>query len=149
DLLRQDVEWRLWDHQPIEISLTDGPHQCRAFHQFIAGHGEQPAFGNGAAPVAGTPDPLQRDGDSARRTQLANQVDATDVNPKLERCRRNQYFDFSVLQFSFGREAQLARKAAMMGGYCFVPQSLGQIVGDPFRQATRIDEYQSRPVLPN
>ena len=63
DLLRQDVERGFGDDELVEIVVLDGTDERRAFHQFVTRGGENAAFRDGPAPVIGTPNALQGDGD--------------------------------------------------------------------------------------
>ena len=65
DLLGENIERRFGNFDAIEFAVTNGAHERGAFEQFIARGGEKAAFGNGAAPVAGASDALQRNGRSS------------------------------------------------------------------------------------
>ena len=75
NLLRQNVERSFRNDQPIEFAAPHRAHQRRAFEQFVARRREDAALRNRAAPVAGAADALQRHGDRAWRTDLADQID--------------------------------------------------------------------------
>jgi len=47
-----------WNDEPVKLALLDGAHQRSAFHQFVTRGRKEAAFGNGAAPVSGTPKAL-------------------------------------------------------------------------------------------
>ena len=79
-LLRQDVERRGRNVQAIEIALPDGANRRRTFQQVVARGGKQPSLGDRSAPVTGTTYALQRDRNRARRVDLADEIDRTDVD---------------------------------------------------------------------
>ena len=54
------------------------------FHEVVAGGGEEAAFGDGSAPVAGAADALHGDGDGAGGGDLADEVDVADVDAEFE-----------------------------------------------------------------
>ena len=56
----------------------------------------------------GAPHSLQSDRDRPRRTDLHHQIHRANIDPKLQRSRRHQHFDFAFFQFSFGVQTQLA-----------------------------------------
>ena len=134
DLLRQHVERRVGNDEAVEIAVPDRAHQRRALDQVVARGGEEASLGNRAAPVAGAADALQGDGNRARRTDLAHQIDGADVDAEFERRGRDQHFHLAVLQFLFGREAQLAREAAVMRGDIVFAEPLAQMVRDALGQ---------------
>ena len=119
----------------IEIALANGANRGGAFQQVVARGGEEAAFGDGSAPVTGAADALQRDGDGARRVDLADQVDGADVDAEFERRGRDQQANLAVLQLALGIETQLARQAAVMGGDLILADALAEMHGDAFGQA--------------
>ncbi len=127
DLLREDVERRFGNREAVEFALAHGAHQRGAFEQFIARGGEDAALGHGAAPVAGAADALQGDGNRARRADLADQIDAADVDAQFERGGGHQRAQLAGFQLVLGREPQLARQAAVVRGHGFLAQALAQM----------------------
>ncbi len=83
-LLRQHIEGRYGNAHPVQFAGTNTEQQSNAFHQVIAGNGEQPAFRDFTYCVPGSPYPLDERGDAARRTYLAHQVDVADIDPELK-----------------------------------------------------------------
>ena len=88
-LLRQNIKRRRRHLQLIEVAAPDGFDQRRTLDQFVPSRREQPTLGYRAHPVARAADALKRDSDRARRTDLAGEIDGTDVDTQLERCRRH------------------------------------------------------------
>src|SRR5690348_4813322 len=74
DLLGQDVERGIRNHQAIEIAMPDGLDQGGALQQVIACGRKETAPGHSSAPVSGTADALQGDSDGARRVDLNDEV---------------------------------------------------------------------------
>ena len=54
--------------------------QCRALHQFIAAQREDAALRQTTVFVLSASDALQKAGDGSRGTELANQIDGTDID---------------------------------------------------------------------
>ena len=90
NLLGQHVKRSFRNHERVEFSRFDGAHKCCAFDQFVARCGEDAAFGNGSAPVSGAADALQHHGNRARRADVADKVDVSDVNTEFQRSRGHQ-----------------------------------------------------------
>ena len=97
--------------------------------------------------MAGPADALQEGRDRARRTDLANEVDIADIDPELERGGRDQRLQLAAFEPLLGREPELFRHAAVMGGDGALAETLGQLAGDPFRHPAGVDENQRRAVL--
>ena len=114
ELLREDVERRRGDHERVHRARTNAAHDRGAFDQFVTGGGEKPAFGLRADPVAGASDALQRRCDRARRAELHHEVDRADVDPELQRRRRDDRAQLALLEPVFRFEALVAREAAVV-----------------------------------
>ena len=147
DLLRQNVQRRFGNGDAVEIPLTNGAHQRSAFQQVVAGSREDAAFGHGAAPVTRAADTLQAHRNGPRRANLANQINAADVDTQFERSRRYERADFSSLQLSFGDQSQLARQAAVMRGNGVFSEAFGKMMRHAFCQATGIDKNKRGAVF--
>ena len=127
--------------------MLNGANSGGAFEQFVASGGEEAALRDGAAPVAGAPHALQRDGDRARRSDLANKVDGADVDAELQRSRGDQ-------QRGFRRSSACARRPGVTsarGCRDGTPPGLRPAAppgdGEALGQTTRIDEDQRRAML--
>src|SRR5207249_1986607 len=123
-----------------KAAAATGAYQRSAFQQVVAGSREDAAFGHGAAPVTRAADTLQAHRNGPRRANLANQINAADVDTQFERSRRYERADFSSLQLSFGDQSQLARQAAVMRGNGFISEAFGKMMRHAFCQATGIDK---------
>ena len=64
--------------------------------------------------MLGATDALQQRGDGARRAELADEVNRTDVDPKLERGRGHERFQFAALQSVFRIETEFRGKTSVM-----------------------------------
>ena len=142
NLLRQDIERAVRNLHAVQFARANRAHQRRAFDQFVARGGEDAALGHRAHPVTGAADALQRDGDGARRADLADQIDRADVDAQLERCRRHDGPQLAALQPRFRLESQRARKAAMMRQHGILAQPLGKRMRHALGQAPRVHEDQ-------
>ena len=119
-LLRQHVERRLGDLKLVQAAVADGARERGALDQLVARHGKDAALGDGAAPVPGAPDALQRHRDGAGRSDLAHQVDRANVNTQLEGSRGHKRARLARFQLLFRRQPELARKAAVMRRHRFL-----------------------------
>ena len=95
---------------PVELARANGANQRGALDQFVARGGEEAALRLRADPVARAADALQRDRDRARRADLADQIDGSDVDAELERSRRDHRPQLAVLQTRLGVQAQSWRE---------------------------------------
>ena len=150
-MLRQNIEGRRRHFQAIEISRADRPDQGRAFDQFIARCREKPALRHGADPVAGTSHALKRHCNGARRSDLANKIHVAYVDAQFQRRGRNHHTCLARLQPFFGGEANLPRKASMMGSDGLCSQRFLEAILKMMRNAldkpARVDENKCRPVF--
>ena len=96
-MLGQDVQRRLRDLNPVEVSRPDSPNHRHAFQQLIAGEREEPPLGKRAEGVSAASDPLQEVGDGAIGTDLANEIDVADVDSHFQRCRGHDRLQLSIL----------------------------------------------------
>ena len=63
---------------------TDAVEQSRALDQIVTRKRKQATLGDAADGVAGTSHTLQKGGDRAGRTELANKVHVADIDPEFE-----------------------------------------------------------------
>ncbi len=92
--------------------------------------------------MAGAAHPLQERRDTARRADLAYQIDIANVDAQFQRSGGDQHPQFAALQALLGVEPVLLGQAAMMGGHLFGADALGQMARHPLRHAPRVDKYQ-------
>ena len=85
-------------------------------------------------------DALEGDGDGARRTDVADEIDEADVDAKFERGGGDEDFDLAFFEFALGFEAELAGEAAVMGGNIFFAEALAKLMRDALGEAASIDE---------
>ena len=111
-----------------------------AFEQIIARGRENSAFRYRSAPVTCAANSLQTHRNRTRRTNLANQIDTSDIDSKFERGCGYQRADFASFEFSFGSETQLARETAVMRGDGILSQAFAQVMRHPLGEAARINE---------
>ena len=122
--------------------------QGAALDQLVPGGRKEPALGQTCSfdRVARPTNTLQRHPDRTRRADLAHQVDRPDVDPELERGRRDDRAQVARLQLSFGRLAELARKTPVVSQHGVGPQTLLQMMGHPLGEPTGVDEDEGRPM---
>ena len=102
DLLRDDVERVFRDLDAIELAGVDGTHRRRTLDEVVARQRKENSLGDGAEPVTGAADALQQRRDGARRAEVADELDGTDIDAELERCRRHDDWDGAALQAFLG-----------------------------------------------
>jgi hypothetical protein len=140
NLLSENVERRGRNLEAIELAGSDRPNQGRALDQLVPSGGEEVAFGLRTDPVAGAAHALEGDGDGARRSDLADQIDGTDVDAEFQRSCCDDSSQLATLQPSFGVEAQRAGEAAVMGQDDIFSETFGEGVGYAFGKPPGIHE---------
>ena len=106
DLLHEHVDGLRRNFELVEFAGAHLADERGLFQQIVARGGEEAAFGNGSAPVAGAADALHGDGNGARGADLADEVDVADVDAEFERGGGDQDLDLAALQALLGIEAE-------------------------------------------
>ena len=104
-----------------------GADQRGALDQLVAGGREEAALRREAEGVAGAADALQEGRDAARRADLADEVDAADVDAELQRGGGDERLQLAVLEALLDVEAALLREAAVVGGDVLLAEALGRL----------------------
>ena len=146
DLLRQDVERRDRLDDAVEAPGAHGADQGGALDQLVAAGREEPALGSQAEGVAGAADALQEGRDAAGRADLADEVDAADVDAELQRGGADERLQVARLEALLDAQAAVARQAAVVARDGLFAEALAQVVGDALREAPRVDEDERRAV---
>ncbi len=149
NLLRQDIPRTFRNFQAIQIARADGAHQRGALDQLIARRGEETPFRPGSHPMPRSPDPLKRDRDGTRRSDLADQVDRADIDSQFERSGGHHGPQVSAFEPAFRVEPQRARQAAMVRQHNVFAETFAERVCHSFGQAARIHEHQRGAVREN
>ena len=146
DLLHQDVGGLWWNLQKVKLAGAHFADEGSLFEKVVARGGEEAAFGNGSAPVAGAAHALHGDGDRAGGGDLADEVYISYVNAQLKRSGSDEDADLTVLQALLGVEAEFAGERAMVRGDAagakLIRQAFGEGVSDSLDQAAGVDEDQ-------
>ena len=116
-------------------------------HEVVAGGGEETAFGDGSAPVAGAADALHGYGYGSGGADLADEVDVTYVYAEFEGGCRDEDFYFAVFEALFGVQAKDAREGAVVRGNVLGAEAAGEFEGDFFDEAAGVDEDESGAVI--
>ena len=82
--MREHVERLSWNGEPVQLAAAHGVEEGGAFHQLIARKREEPPLGYAVYRMARTADALEERRDRARRAELADEIDLTDVDAELE-----------------------------------------------------------------
>src|SRR5205807_9434110 len=109
DLLRKHVERRIERDDAIELAPAHRTDERRAFDQIVARNRQQPSLRRAADRVPRAADALQERGNAVRRSDLADQIDMTDVDAELERRRGDERLQRARLQSMLRVEANLLR----------------------------------------
>ncbi len=144
DLLGQDVERRYGLDDAVEAAGPHGSDQGGALDQLIARGREEAALGPEAEGVAGAADALQEGRDAAGRADLADEVDAADVDAQLQRRGADQRLELAGLEALLDAQAAVAREGAVVAGDGLFAETLAQVVGDALGEPARVDEDQRR-----
>src|SRR5262249_20396755 len=151
-LLPKDMGGGGWHANVIEHATTDRSYQRSTFKQLVPGERKQSAFRNCLDPVTGASDPLQTGGNRARRADLADQIDGSDVNAQLQRRGRHHHPCLACLQSLLCRKPDLARQTSVVSRHGIsteVLQPFFEMVRDPFSQPSGIDKHERRTMLPD
>ncbi len=147
ELLGQDVDGGHGGDHGVERALAHRPQQGGAFHQLVAGEGEQAALGDAAQAVVGPAHPLEEGGDAAGGADLADQLHRADVDPELQGGGGDQRLEVAGPQAGLHPLAPVLRQRAVVGGHGVVAQPLCQLVGDSLSEASAVDEGDGGAVL--
>ncbi len=102
DLLSKNVEGGVGNFHSVQLLLFHSADQSQALHQLVTRQRKQTPLGDHTQRMPRTPHPLEKFRNAARRSDLADQVDETDVDPHLQRGRGDDRFQLSRLQPLFG-----------------------------------------------
>ncbi len=147
DLLHEDVDGGVGNFELVELAGAHLADEGGLLEEVVAGGGEEAAFGDGSAPVAGAADALHGDGDGAGGGDLADEVDVADVDAEFERGGGDEDLDFAVLEALLGVEAEGAGERAVVGGDVLGAEALGELEGDLFDEAAGVDEDEGGAVV--
>ena len=146
NLLCQDIERRFGKNETVQISRANGAHQDSTLGQIVARGDEEASLGNRATPVATAAYTLQGDCNRARRADVADQIDGSDVDAQLKRGGRYQHLYLAFFQLAFRLQAQLAREATVVGRDIFFAQPLTEVVRHALGEAACVHEHERRTV---
>ena len=94
-LLGEDVERVRGDAEAVELARADRPHGRRRLHEVVPREREDDPRRHGAEGVPRATDALNEGGERARRADVTDEVDRADVDPELERRRRDHHRDLA------------------------------------------------------
>ena len=117
------------DLEEVELAGAHLAEEGGLLEEVVAGGGEEAAFGDGSAPVAGAADALHGDGDGAGGGDLADEVDGADVDAEFERGGGDEDLDLAVFEALLGVEAEGAGERAVVRGDCVFAEALRELEG--------------------
>ena len=147
DLLREHFDWRFGLADPVQIAASDRAHHRGALDQLVKRGGEERAVRGAGQRVAGAPHALEEGADSARRADLADQIDRADVDAQLERGGRHHGAQIARFEPLLHLVAALLGQAAVVARDILFADPLGEPMRHPLGQRPRVDEDQRRAVL--
>ena len=92
--------------------------------------------------MACAPHALHGRGNSARRVDLADEVDGADVDAKLQRGCGDKKPDLSGLELALSLKPQRAGEGAVVGCNVLRPKPFSQLEGKALHHGTRVDENE-------
>src|SRR5207302_1722190 len=98
----------------VELALSDRAKQLRTLHEIVSRHREEAPLWSARQRMSGSTDALQECGDPVRRSNLAGEIDVTDINAELQRRGGHQRLQAATLQSGFRVQPFLFRQAAVM-----------------------------------
>jgi hypothetical protein len=98
DLLREHIERRVLHDDGVELTAADRSEQRGAFHEVVARHRQQAALRHTGNGVTRSTYPLQEGRDAVGRADLAYEIDVTDIDAELQRCRGDQRFERAAFE---------------------------------------------------
>ena len=156
ELLRQHVERVPQVPRVLDLAGQHPLRHDRGLEEVAPELGEDPAARRLADLVAGPADPLEPARDRAGGLHLDHEVDGAHVDPELERGRRDDRAEPSLLEGVLDLQTLLAREGAVMRAHEILAgelvqarrESLGQPPGvrEHDRRAVRADQLQQRRV---
>ena len=117
DLLSKNIEASSGDVHGIDFSLHHRPGDRRGLHQFVPLKNQYPTLARCVEQVAGSTDPLQSAGNGFGRLELVDQVHGADINAQLQRGRRDQGVQFTVLESILGLKPHLLGDRTVVHAY--------------------------------
>ena len=99
--------------------------------------------------MPGPANALEERRNPVRRSNLAGQIDVTDVDPELERCGRHERFELSRLEPRLGIQPLVLRQAAVVRCHGIFAKPLAQLTRDALGHPARVDEDQRRAMRLN
>ena len=99
--------------------------------------------------MSGPPDPLKSNRYRARRSNLTDEIDGSNIDAQLERGCGDHGLQLAGFQPFLGRQPQLARQTSVVREHGVFAETLAEMVCDSFRKAPRVHEHQRRSVLLN
>ena len=147
DLLHEDVDGGVGDFQLVKGAGLHVADEGGLFEEVVAGGGEETAFGDGTAPVAGAADALHGDGDGAGGVDLADEVDVADVDAELKGGGGDEDFDFAGFEALLGVEAEGAGEGAVVSGDMLDAETLGELECNFFYEAAGVDEDERAAMM--
>ncbi len=147
DLLRQDVERPRRHGRAVEDALADAAQDGRALHELVEREREEPALRDPLQRVAGAAHTLEERRDRARGADLDDQVHVADVDPELERRRRDERAELAGLQALLGVEPPRAGEAAVVARDRLFAEQPRELCRDALGHLARVHEDERRRVL--
>ena len=144
--MRENVERAQGRADAIEFSGADRAHRSRGLQEFVAGQREEHALGHAPEPVTGAAHPLQECRKRARRADVADQVDMSDVDAEFKRSGGDDDRHIARLELPLGGETDALVEAAVVCGDLVHAEFLPESVRDAFDQAPGVHEHDCRSV---
>ena len=149
DLLSEHVARSIVRHDAVQLAAPDRSDERDALDEIVAGGGKHPPLWRADHCVSGSTNPLKKSRDAVRRSNLADQIDVPDVDPKFERGRCHERLERTGLEARFRVEPPLFGQAPMVRGDRRVAEPVTEMTRQSLCEASGVDEYQSRTVLPH
>ena len=135
------------DDDRVELAAPDRPDQRGALHQVVARFRKHAPLRQAGNRVTRPPHALDERRDPVRRSDLAHQIHAADVDAELERGRCHEHPQLAALEAGFGVEPRFLRQAPVVRGHRLVAEPLAEVPGQALRHLARVHEDDGGAVL--
>ena len=144
DLLSKHIARRVVRHDAIQLSSPNRSDERHALDKIVARGRKHPALRRAGHRVSRSTHTLQERCDAMWRSNLAHEVDVTDVYSEFQRRRGDERLERAALEPRFRVEPPLFRQASVVCGHCLVAKAVAEVASQALGKTAGIDEHERR-----